>query len=341
MGKPQLLIIRFVILLFIILIGCSSKTSQPILVPSLSLTISVTTKSPQELTTIFSTLTFTPWIERKTLTPSITVSPTKNHTLTLTPSPTVIVPTKSREGQNEFAFARLKQEPGCQLPCWWATRPGITRWDTVESNFLQNGIAPQKYKTSYELQWTKIPLRDKFVSFGIIYYLRSLAEPVVDAISLGAQMSNKNSLIWSNEIYNLFSSFRLDAMLSNYGRPESVRIYTSGKGNEDGQIFYSLALNYRSVGVSILYEGIAFAQGDSFLLCPNNTSLNIFLWDPERSDPSAVTAGKISSFIPVEYIDLYQDLNKVTRLTLDDFFDTFSRANNDQCISSPIDNWRK
>ena len=258
MGRPRFFLkINFVNLFFLALIGCSSTTSPAILVPSLSSTISATTNSHQTPTTILSTFTLTPLIEQKTVTPSITTSPTKSNTPTLTPSPTAIVPTKSWEEQNEFFLARLKQEPDCQLPCWWNTQPGETKWNAVESDFLQNGIAPQQYNASYELGWAKIPLRDKFIGFGITYYLRSVANPVVDAISLGAQMSNKNSLVWNNELYDLFPRFRLNAILSTFGKPELVRIYTSGKGNEDGQVFYGLVLRYPMIGVSVLYVGIA------------------------------------------------------------------------------------
>jgi len=205
------------------------------------------------------------------------------------------------------------------LPCWWNTQPGETKWNTVESDYIQNGIAPQRYKASYELGWAGIPLRDKFISFGITYYLRSITNPVVDAISLGAQMGNKNSLIWNNQLYDLFPSFRLDAILSTLGKPESVRIYTSGIGDDDGQIYFSLVLRYPSIGVSMLYEGIASVRGDNLLLCPDNTSFDIYLWDPEKSDSSTVATGYFSSFIPAEYVNLYEDLNKVTRLSTDDF----------------------
>ena len=341
MQKSRLLIISFVILLIVVLIGCSSTTTPVILAPSPTLTKLVTTLSPQTPTLILRTSTYTPRIEQKTAIPTITTSPTKSNTPTLTPPPTVIVPTKSREEQNEFFLSRLKQEPSCQLSCWWNTQPGETKWNTVESDFIQNGIAPQRYKASYELGWAGIPLRDKLIGFRITYYLRSIANPVVDAIYLGAQMGNKNSLIWNNELYDLFPSFRLDAILSTLGKPESVRIYTSGIGNENGQIFYSLVLRYPSIGVSVLYEGIASNQGDSLLLCPDNTSFNIYLWDPEKSDPSAVTTGYFSSFIPAEYVNFFEDLNKVTKLTIDDFFNTYSQANNQTCISTPLKNWEK
>jgi hypothetical protein len=320
-----------------VLAGCQQSTNPLKVMPSLTSAPSVTPSRTPKSSPTSSINPTTSSITTPTTAPSS--SPTKSNTPTVAPSPTVIVPTKSREGQNEFFLARLKQEPGCQLPCWWNTQPGETKWNTVESDFLQNGIEPQKYNASYELGWREIPLRDKLIGFGITYYLRSIANPVVDAISLGAQMSNKNSLIWNNELYDLFPSFRLDKILSTLGKPESVKIYTSGVGNENGQIFYNLVLRYPSIGVSVLYEGIASTRGDNLLVCPDNTSFNIYLWDPEKSDQSVVINGIFSSFIPAEYLNFYEDLNKVTKLTIDDFFATYSQANNHTCISTPLKNW--
>ncbi len=317
--------------------GCSSRKPIVSILPLPIITDTATSQLSQKPTMMPNTITIAPQIVRLSSTPSSTNSLRPTSTATTTLSPTFI-PTRSAEEQRKFVLTRLEKGDECQLPCWWGAQPGHTNWSTVEGNYLDNGILPKEYKNIHELHW-RIPLQDRRISFGITYVLRSTSNPVVDAIRVGAQMSNEISVIYSREIYELFPQFRLNAILNDYGKPDAVQIFTSGIGNESGQIYYGVVLDYRLSGISILYTGIASVQGDNLLLCPQDTSFDSFLWDPEKSNPNVLFQSKSNLFIPAEYVNLYKELDQVTTLDIDDFYSIYLQPDTQNCLSTPLRYW--
>lgn len=295
-------------------------------------------QSPQVPTQIVVTHTPTPQIQQNSPVHSNTASPTSTNTATLAPSATPVVPTLSVEQHNEFALSRLQQESECKLPCWWGTYPGQTSWNDVEADYRSSGILAKNYQNTFVLKW-RIRDENKTTGYGITYILRSLAEPVVDVIFVGAQMSDEKSLIYSQELYELFPVFRINSVLSMYGEPDSVQIYTSGIGNEAGQISYGLVLDYSLSGIQIQYTGIASVQEDNLLFCPQNTSFRALLWDPEKTDQNVLIQSRSNYFIPSEYVSLYKDLRQVTSLEIEDFYRIYSEPENQECLSSPVNYW--
>lgn len=295
-------------------------------------------QSPQVPTQILVIHTPTPQIQQNLPVPSNTASPTSTNTATLAPAATTVVPTLSFEQRNEFALSRLQQESECKLPCWWGTYPGQTSWNDVEADYRSSGILAENYKNTYVLQW-RIQDKNKTIGYGITYILRSFSEPIVDVIFVGAQMSDEKSLIYSKELYELFPAFRINSVLSMYGEPGSVQIYTSGIGNEAGQISYGLVLDYSLSGIQIQYTGIASVQEDNLFLCPQNTSFDAFLWNPEKTDQNVLIQSRSNYFIPSEYVILYKELRQVTYLEIEDFYRIYSEPDSQKCLSTPLNYW--
>lgn len=274
------------------------------------------------------TLTKVPLTTTSTIMPSDTPTPSATFTQ--------VVPTLSVEQQIEFVLFQLKQATVCQLPCWWDVQPGIRVWGEVGDFYYGNGIKPQKYKNTYEVHW-RIPYKNKTIGLGVIYYLKSATNPIIDVIVIGAQMSNENSLIFSDEIFEFLPMFRVDAMLSMYGKPDTIQIYTSGIGNEYGQIFFGIELYYSSLGIRIQYTGTAVVQGNDFLFCPRNQSFDaVLLWNPVETDNSVLMQSSGNYFISKS---IGKDLSEVTELQIEDFFDMYVEPQSSRCLSTPMQHW--
>lgn len=126
----------------VLLVGCSLSPG-PATQPAASPFTSLPTNPPLQ------TMSVTPLVTR-TVAPTYTKTPrpataTKTATMTATitetpgpPSPTPL-PTLSDAQAEALALDLLKNNRGCDLPCWWGFVPGVTRPDEARDYFLSVG----------------------------------------------------------------------------------------------------------------------------------------------------------------------------------------------------------
>jgi hypothetical protein len=128
MGKHQLQLILAVSIIYVLITsGCEPKITnrQPVGSSVPALTLSSPTVAPRRPTATIP-LSLTATSELRIVTETASVTPITTATAvppTLTPAPTLT----TRQAQ-EMVLDLLKNNAGCELPCYWGITPGETTW---------------------------------------------------------------------------------------------------------------------------------------------------------------------------------------------------------------------
>ena len=118
------------------------KTTSTALTPTL-----LKSNTPEPIPTSSKTPFVTPTTQMIMPSPTaISIIPT---TTLLTPT---YAPTMTELEKTSAILKLLRENAGCNLPCWWGFVPGITHWKDESVLFQNVGKLPEYYKSSYYLK---------------------------------------------------------------------------------------------------------------------------------------------------------------------------------------------
>ena len=329
MNKVQIMIV------FLFLFGCSMKqksTELPAL-PTTTITMRLPSITPTQFT---ATVTAT-----RTTQPSPTRISTLTNTVTPVPSTTPTAgPTMRADEAILFIKEQQKLGEDCNPLCWWDIQPGVTSFDDISPSLLMKGMVPQKYYNTYYFL-LRIQESDARIAYGQTYILGNQKRSmVVEAINIGASMVKSGSLNYKDpRFYNLFENYKLGVMLLTFGRPEEILLFTTQIAGEGGKLPFRIIINYYSKGISILYDGFVQVNDEQYLMCPNQTSFNLFIWSPNLSDPNIVGKSRSDLFISQQDLIHYKELEVATSLSVDEFMEQYTTPGGNQCLSTPVSIW--
>jgi hypothetical protein len=225
----------------ILLAGCSDGSS-PANTPSTATTAINSVPPP--------TATFTAY---DTSTPTTTATPTP-----LPPTWTPL-PTLSSEDAQARVIELLKDNAGCELPCWWGIVPGETSWQSAQQ-FLTSlagrvgqGVSSISIKNGIEYSYLNYAVRYKVTGYP-------------EDIASGYRVSNGiiDMIVVSETGTEL--SYQIFQMFDLYGPPQEVLINVMPDSNI-GKPWLWLALFYPQRGIMAFYDGAAKLYEGKVQIC--------------------------------------------------------------------------
>jgi hypothetical protein len=238
---------------------------------------------------------------------------------TLTPLPPI--PTEKFQS---YLSELMENNGGCRLPCLWGIVPGETSWDEASqflATFSYVSPAPDG-NNGYTFAKVESPIEIDHI--GSISYSFRVIDGIVESI----------------EFYNwpeLSHWHYLSNILSDYGLPDEVGLYTEGT-QYTGSRVSSLILFYRDLGFMIEYVSFSEVEavGDKVLFCPEGNYGFSYMWSKELdyAFDEAVTV------YPVVYESASpRRIGEVSHMNIHDFYSDFREQNANVCIETDLDAW--
>jgi hypothetical protein len=249
----------------------------------------------------------------KTATPSITITSTWTNPPSLSPDKSI-----------DMISRLLRDNGGCELPCWWGVKPGETSWQTA-----RNLILPLAMRVGTD-NTTSTGDEDIHLFFTTQY-------PASENSQFQQEFVIKNQLVQEIHVNTtiLDQYSHPSNMLMNLGRPDEIFVGGAIHTVMNNQAFY-IALYYRIQGVLSIYEtGLQDRQfGSTLDVCfPKVFYSEIYLWNPRENFDnrfSEIQDG-ISKF--------HYSLDSVTNMTNDEFYNDFKNQNQTVCFATPEQKW--
>lgn len=256
-------------------------------------------------------------------------------TINPTPLPTTPVPiaqpptitpmsTLTIEQEGELLSLLMKNNGGCDLPCWWGVTPGATSEEEVHAMFISKvfdswGRSPDygDVGLGYPRSDSTYYYRDVIVRFWIKDDLINFI--VVDARPLSEEVRPIFNKDWK--------SFSPDKMLDRYGTPSHI-----GFREVEQAPYYSLVLSYDSLGIEVGYI-IPFEvlNNGNKKVCFDSEiySISLVLYSPEES-------GKAPVGIISEHLDNYISWESTTGTDLTAFQQLFEDSHSSPCVEIEV-----
>jgi hypothetical protein len=166
----------------------------------------------------------------------------------------------------------LKNNAGCELPCYWGVTPGITSWQEAY-NFLASFAeriehrvvdvsAPGGSEHSVTVigSYNTIPGYDGLVSSG--YEVTNGIIGKISASGSGTELR-----------------YQLHQVLDRYGLPDEVLLFLLDV-SPAGKPWFSIYIFYEEIGVTLFYSAAAQMKGDALEVCPEGVGPEINLIVP-------------------------------------------------------------
>jgi hypothetical protein len=288
--------------------------SKPSLTPT-NWNIISTTKPPSFSDTLGATLT-------SVAVQSSTFTPTPDETWT--PYPTL-----SNSASEKLVLGLLEDNGGCNLPCWWGIKPGVTSWVEAQHFFatfatsIEQGGSREVVENGSTYQVTNYTIQYKISGVpeggGAMF---SISNGIVSKINVGSDSTKQR--------------FQLHQLLSDYGQPEKVFIKTF----QDAPGYpppFDLVLYYPRFNFLAFFETDAEKMGDVLNGCPQSVTPGLRLWDAnwvitDESIKSMTIGGDPSDW-------QLRNLGEVTDMTIKDFYQTYKVPESKVCIETPAKYW--
>jgi hypothetical protein len=305
-----------IFLLFILCISISGCGIQPKTTITYTTIHSSTTQSPI-LTIEPPTLNQTNQIKPTKTPPGLYLTPTKIYILTSTKIPSPIptltpIPTIPVSEIQAYLKDLILNNTGCRFPCWWGITPGYTKWEAAKQ-FLESFVSVlfhnEKLPDIYTVEYGEDQNGD--YSGSAEYYI-------------------KNGIVTSIVVdpTGTLSGYQLNQLLTTYGEPDEVSIFTYSDYLSHGQLPFYIFLKYNNNKTIALYIYGAEKVDGNIQVCPGMLAIDPWLFFGDLKDPAELM------------VNIDKPLTDVTELSITDFFQAFNKDNSTICLKTPTDIWK-
>jgi hypothetical protein len=238
----------------------------------------------------------------------------------------------------------LRDNGGCQFPCWWGIMPGETGLQTsrslletfesivIGSIFDDNGGYARWFLTENDL------IIDIDVNLVSDTETVTTIEGLWVVIQVHRRLDDGGEIVWESPINDTdLQAFTLPQILSTYGRPEDVLIRVNR-----GWVDFDLILDYSTQGFALWYIAPSEHIENTYRLCVINAYIHLAMWNPDMAYTWAEGITMTTSGEPWEVDSLIQDfvsLEERSNLTIDDFFQNFKNPEYSACIDTSDELW--
>jgi len=135
------------------------------------------------------------------------------------------------------------------------------------------------------------------------------------------------------------TAYSIPAMLSTYGAPTEIRIWTFSEAWQDFFIFI-LFLFYPDQGIMANYTVDATKVGNRVQGCfSDDVEVELALWSPEYQLTYIEASEQASTYMDISEWGIPVLLEEATELSPSDFYELFLNPYNEQCVETPEDIW--
>lgn len=304
------------IVLLVSLIGCNTPTVLTM---------------PPELVTVPSspTMTLSPIVELSTDIPTPILS-TRTPVLTLAPTLTTVE-------EEALVLEMLKDNSGCQLPCWWGFRPGETSWEIPEAFFISWG----KEIEAWQIQGTHHYTVYFDISSQNHYHYQGYHEKngLLDRIGIHAlppTNEDGNPAYGDPQFTKQWAAYLPAQMLITYGQPSQILL---GVSRETPWVPFDLLLFYPEQGILAQYSGSANMEGEVFQIYPYQVEITLYLWAPGDYSALVDVPGIGGYTYSIDEMSGIRPLGSVTELSIEQFYQTFMQPDTQICLETPMEIW--
>jgi hypothetical protein len=258
------------------------------------------------------------------------------------------MPTLPVVDAKELIVDMLKSNAGCRYPCWWGLTPGETKIQFGNSflkkfEALSIGYISDEYGAY--TSWF-ITEEDLILDISVDTWLfqenpdplRGLVEGLHVRTQVKRSIEGGFEVVYDNPLYAKYlQAYMLPQILSTYGKPNNVLIF----GNK-GWYELDLVLDYADQGFIIRYSSPLESVGENFLGCMSKGYMDLHLWDPELTYTWAegVTRTSGGEDWEIDWLATnFLSLEKVTSMTVNEFYQTFQQPDNTTCFETPMEIW--
>lgn len=283
------------------------------------------TESPSQIFTEVVSPTSTK--ENATPLNPITV-PTSSVTPSLTPLPTLISsPTAIQYSQQEvmnWLKEIMRDNGGCQLPCWWGIEPGQTTWSEAQALLFPYASLIDEIEGENKL-FTGVfffaPPPD--ISLSMIYLGFEVDEEIVQGILVDG--------------IDEAQSFDLPTLMDRLGQPSSVWVNGySGSANDFGPRQMSIHIFYAEKGLLAQYEAPSGTEENGILRNCVEFGPDLDLYQPNPNISYQVAQQKLGLHIQFPYLPSKIAIGMDTST----FYEQFKAPNQNICFESPVEIWK-
>lgn len=277
-------------------------------------------------------------------------------TVTNTPKPTLppaVIPTNTattipimpEEEARAQLLDLLADNGGCRLPCLLGITPGKTTYTEARAILLPfTGISISTYlEDGVDSVWLTYDEGETrtFVELSYLYTNDGIINDIAFKTGEYKETSDERSPIYDSEIFGeRLRPYMLTGILSEFGKPTSVVIHTSGK-QITGSGGFEVLLFYPEQGIFVHYTTQMETVGDNARGCPANAQAELELYPSGDVDAFAKALSQtIWAFAWPELAEnpSWKSIDKATSMSLEQFYETF-RHPTDKCIETPLKGW--
>jgi hypothetical protein len=301
-------LVGFILIVGTILTGCSPKdgtaTIEKILQPSPSPTI---TSGAQIIL-------------------SPTHVPTTPPTLQITTTPvSTLVPSE----QDAYLLNLIETNGGCRFPCIMGIEPGKTSWESLRKIF--DPISSTK-KGPYK--WTLDNLANEDL-IGNMFFHGS--DKTINRIQLQYFfLPGGGPSIHSSKFGPAMERYSIQKILADYGVPSRILLFPQPQLEELGPgPTLEIVLFYDKLGFLVHYgfsSGITVLSPSVYYVCPDYESTDVFRLFFQASDDPAPLERMFEKESNDWLTNELQPLEKVTVLSIDDFYNLFVSQDGKKCF---------
>jgi hypothetical protein len=288
------------------------------------------------------TATPTPTIISDTKTPAPTLTLTPNSTYT-----PIVLPTLSVEDAHVRLLELLSNNGDCRLPCLWGITPGKSTYQEANSIIAPLGsLSKFIYLSSSPGEVSPLYTEGDMVLRTDVAYLYP-DNGIINRIGFSARQEKEDRtadgrlLRWggifdSTTFSKRVEYYSLAHVLSEQGMPDSVMIATSDPSSLPvGAGEFNIALFYPNQGIWVKYTTSIHSTGNIVRGCPANAHIEMNLYPSGNPDSYSSLLKETNWWVQKDW---YQPIEKVTSMTLKQFYETF-RQTTDKCIETPASLW--
>ncbi len=327
----------FSFLLFVLCASLTGCKSSPI--PSIMPTSAVVYPTVTSIPTIVPSRTSTLVPPTGTLIPTLSptsspIPPTRTRQPTVTPSATP-APTLPPLEEQALVLRLLRDNGGCQLPCWGGITPGETRWQTVEAFFLARGKQIREYRYSNRTSYTVVFDIPQHVTLQQVYYVSDVIVDLIFTYSIPPIRDDEFAYGDIQFIKDL-APYTLSPILTTYGQPAQILL---GLDPETPWVPFELLLFYPERGILVRYSGPASRGEETFQVCPYRSEIALWLWTPEHSNFTLEHFPNTDGYTAEIVADI-PSLMETTGITDEEFYQTFVQSGIEECFATLLEVWK-
>jgi len=134
----------------------------------------------------------------------------------------------------------------------------------------------------------------------------------------------------------IWRPYLLPAILTQYGKPEEVRLLVFGSG-PGPEIIYYLLLFYPDQSFLAYYKGEGSRVGNNLRICPTQSSFILMMWpNGKYKHPEQAILQPNPDFHPAED---HRPIEQVSDMSAEEFYTRFKDAAHPTCFDTPASLW--